>query len=608
MWRPSQIVLGLFLFLLPIQVWNNLVFPCFSGKILFSGWATLALLTLTAFEILHYKPSKIKISNIDLIVILTIVYIFAHFLLLKPVALHPAVKIEMVVLVTTYLLIRNANNKLHTWLFTILGMTAVIQAILGILQYYSILHPYHSQFKITGTFFNPAPFSGYIATLLPVFVISFFQNDCKHNKIVSHYSILLAFCAMSFTLFKSASRAAWISSAISSFYVIILFFKHYKTNSTYFRYCFSKFQNIPNVLTNTGRLLFIIVFVLTVIKLYEVRPDSIKGRILIWKSTIPMIIDNPLTGVGIAQFKANYMHYQANWLSNNSSPDNELLADNTIFAFNELLHITSELGIPGLILFLSSVMVVFYTKSRKTLTVLCAKSGILSLLIFGLFSYPFSILPLKILFVSFIAVIASCSTQIIFEFKVNNAIWDKIRFTHTIVVIIILGSGFFGLKLITKSYLKWGKVHKELIANNYELGLQRCTEIYPTLKTDGFFLAMYGTYLFNTGQTNQAINVLETATIVMPTNNIYLKLGDRYLSDFQLLKAEKAYTYAWQMIPSRIKPVYKLADLYYNTGREDQALCIIEQYLNQNKIKRTMASYEIELELIKLKDQIENNF
>lgn len=119
-----------------------------------------------------------------------------------------------------------------------------------------------------------------------------------------------------------------------------------------------------------------------------------------------MIADNPVTGVGAGQFAANYMHYQAKYFQNNNNTNELLLADNTIFDFNEFIRLTAEMGITGLLLVLLMLFVIFRPGKNIGFSFIVARSGILSILIFSLLSYPGSILPIKVLFVSFAAIIA----------------------------------------------------------------------------------------------------------------------------------------------------------------------------------------------------------
>ena len=117
-------------------------------------------------------------------------------------------------------------------------------------------------------------------------------------------------------------------------------------------------------------------------------------------------------------------------------------------------------------------------------------------------------------------------------------------------------------------------------------------------------MAMYGHFLKRAERYNEAENILTEAAKVQPTSDIYLNLGDCYKQQNRYKPSEKAYQYALQMVPSRIKPVRALAELYLQTGREKEAVRVIEVYLKRKVKKRTIASYEIELALTEMYKKI----
>ncbi|MDE6349086.1 MAG: hypothetical protein K2L60_10685, partial [Bacteroides sp.] len=49
-----------------------------------------------------------------------------------------------------------------------LMLTGGVQALLGLLQLYGYAASHHSLYAMTGSFFNPGPYSGYLAMALPV--------------------------------------------------------------------------------------------------------------------------------------------------------------------------------------------------------------------------------------------------------------------------------------------------------------------------------------------------------------------------------------------------------------------------------------------------------
>ena len=86
------------------------------------------------------------------------------------------------------------------------------------------------------------------------------------------------------------------------------------------------------------------------ISTFDPEDKSINSRFLIWHSTLDMIKDNPITGIGIGSFKKNYLNYQAKRI--NKYPE---LIKYWIYAgnaHNDYLQMGAELGLIGVAVFL----------------------------------------------------------------------------------------------------------------------------------------------------------------------------------------------------------------------------------------------------------------
>src|SRR5699024_11775397 len=49
-----------------------------------------------------------------------------------------------------------------------LMLTGLVEAVWGMQQLHGHVYSHHSLFRLTGSFFNPGPYSGYLAVVLPV--------------------------------------------------------------------------------------------------------------------------------------------------------------------------------------------------------------------------------------------------------------------------------------------------------------------------------------------------------------------------------------------------------------------------------------------------------
>lgn len=214
-----------------------------------------------------------------------------------------------------------------------------IQAIIGLVQIFNKSHIplFERSLFIKGSFSNPAPYASFLSlglilvlSLLLFYYVNGFKKWCL---------IFLSFFYASMIII-SASRTAIIASVLG---VCFLLFRKYNLKIKRF---FKK---------KLFGLLCILSFILGVILLAQINTDSINGRFFIWKISSEIIKDKPIAGIGPGNFQFEYMNYQSEYFENISHNTSEaLLADNNNFAFNELIHITTETGIIGLFLIITN--------------------------------------------------------------------------------------------------------------------------------------------------------------------------------------------------------------------------------------------------------------
>lgn len=126
-----------------------------------------------------------------------------------------------------------------------------------------------------------------------------------------------------------------------------------------------------------------------IIALYNLKPDSANGRLLIWSATLDMIAQKPLFGWGAGAFKAHYMDFQAAWLMRHPGSKAAMLADNVPVAYNEYLNLLACYGLVGLAIFAAVAMWLVTNCLHKPSC--CKKSALLVLLaiaVMSMSSYP----------------------------------------------------------------------------------------------------------------------------------------------------------------------------------------------------------------------------
>ena len=101
---------------------------------------------------------------------------------------------------------------LVVWLMILAG---TIEAILGLLQVYGYEPSNHSLYALTGSFYNPGPYSGVLAMCLPVAL----HEWLKGKRIWKHVA-LVALVLMLVVLPSGMSRSAWVAALVASGYVL----------------------------------------------------------------------------------------------------------------------------------------------------------------------------------------------------------------------------------------------------------------------------------------------------------------------------------------------------------------------------------------------------
>lgn len=126
------------------------------------------------------------------------------------------------------------------------------------------------------------------------FLFSYFLS--QEMKLFSKYLLYASLLPLALTFYFTFSYAAWLAVTLSFLLLFII-----KTNKTKFF-----FAGILSV--------FIIFFIFQYDnpKLNDIfnKRSSLSSRIMIWRSSLKLIQDNPLLGIGPGNFQTNYLNYQ----------------------------------------------------------------------------------------------------------------------------------------------------------------------------------------------------------------------------------------------------------------------------------------------------------
>jgi O-antigen polymerase len=462
-------------------------------------------------------------------------------------------------------------------------------ASIALYQYF-FLNPLGSGLVMSANMGNSGAVASYMAMLFPLMLI--YVNASKKSIFQYVYRIVIALTLIA--LFFTQARAAWIAVAVSSLF--ILFFK----NATKIKETVKQYKKIKNIFL----FVFMCLFISSGYLLFSLKKDSANGRLFIWKRTLEVFADSPITGVGFQQFGSVYPLYQSKYLQQNPQDSAKLLANDINHAFNEYFHIAAELGGIGLILFLMIFVclgIPFFRKKEQLDNLeLASYAGVLSFLILSFFTYPFKIFSIQFLLIGFIAIIVSKFSGKVFFSIVKKGITAVLSFSCLILVFVSISE----LNRFKKE-ASWKEVYEQRSKLSWKTRARVYEKLYPIQQDNWDFLSIYGIELTVNKDYRKAIEVLELATKYMKTSDLYTHLGISYEETGAYEKARIAYETGIYMVPHKFFPKYRLVFLYQKMGLNLEAVTLAKNMLSTTAKIKSKVAIGIKYEMKKFLKQYE---
>lgn len=462
-----------------------------------------------------------------------------------------------------YVGLRIAFHGTNMSVWVLIGSILVFgcyEVYLGFSQMYGNDVSRHNLFALTGNFLNPGPYSAYlmIGVVVGLSALKNMQNqpivkDVPNIQSVKKISerilenvnglvrnvknitwrhiVTIAVIIMAIMLPATMSRAAFLGVAV----VVLLIYR-----DKYWKYRYILWGTI----------------VLAGVAFYFFKQGSADGRIIIWKAALTTWIDTPWLGVGIGGFQNAFADGVAALSSTNIDFSSANPPDG---AYNIFVKIIVEQGIVGVIFAISLTIVVLIKLSRNGSALFW---GMVALLVFSMFSYPFDLLPYKV-----IAVLIVAWSESKGERQKTN---DQRRKTIGWIKVLFL-SGFLGFaswqagKIVSRCF----KIEKNLgmaysFSDFYSVG-----EGFEWMTFEGDnreFLFAFGKKLREEGRYNESNAVLRQGTMCSADPMFYVLIGNNYKDMKHYDLAEKSYYKAFSVMPNRLYPYHQLMLLYKDWG------------------------------------------
>ena len=427
-----------------------------------------------------------------------------------------------------------------------------IQAVWGLLQLYGILPSYHPLFVITGSFYNPGPYTGYIALFFP---LALYQSSVARER-----SEMYVWASMAILLFcmipAGMSRSAWFAILVSCIFVIaVRFVRRSHLKAVYDAH---RTRFLVAILLSGLAAIAMVAF------LFFMRPESAYGRLFIWKNTLSAIARNPLLGYGPGSFPYVYGQEQSSYFARDFyAAWEEYVADAPEYAFNEYLQLLMEGGLVLFVLAIAFAFVTFYRGIKNKQYGVCA--ALLSFYVFALASYPMQVLPFGITVIFFSAWCVSSGKERTGKATPRYAI--PLAGTAVMAVSVLMT---FHLQETVTAQSEIRAANRWNNTGNVTQALYLYDKNYNYVKQNPRLSLYYARMLERNNQLEKAIEVLEDAEKVSCDVAILNTKATCYFRMGKYTEAEKTYYEAIHRTPVRIYPYYMLAKLYATPAYYDR--------------------------------------
>ncbi|WP_303028225.1 O-antigen ligase family protein [Bacteroides acidifaciens] len=450
------------------------------------------------------------------------------------------------------------NRKNHlsfptivTWVLIILGG---MEAVWGLRQIYGLAASNHSLYALTGSFYNPGPYSGYLAMIFPLCLYEWLNLKERTERTWAeqgkYYIALGVMLLILCVLPAGMSRSAWIAAAISGTWVYGMHASWGSKLKEFGR----KYKKRVVLACIAGSVIIIVAGY----ALFQLKATSANGRLFMWKISSMAIAESPVIGHGTGNFVSAYGRAQENYFADGEfSETEELVAGSPEYAFNEYLQVAVEYGIPFLLVVSLVIVFCLWKGSSEGRIGLCG--GVISFLVFSFSSYPMQIPGFAVTFYLLLtACVIGRSKVILFLF---------------ISMMALLGTYYWK----NNQYAACKDWYRSKMLYNigaYQSAKEDYGKLYPELANRGAFLFEYGYSLHKLKEYDNSTRILEEAMAHSNDPMILNIIGKNYqaLGDYE--KAEEYLIRSTHRLPGRIYPYYLLVKLYAEP-----------QYLQPEKLK-----------------------
>ena len=469
-------------------------------------------------------------------------------------------------IVVLYVVLRMVlhNTKIPAWgLCAGIVLFACYEAMIGAGQLISG-NGRHHLFALTGTFQNPGPHSAYLMlagsivlcrvpftiyhlqapfphlfsgiyhlSLANRWARRFWKNERMKSivKETVYYSLsVIAFLPL-LILPATWSRAAFVGMGVCALWIF---------KKRYWRFRWYVWGALVAV----------------AVAFYFIKRGSADGRSLIWMASLTTWMHDMWLGVGVGGFRHACAEGIAEMWNANHDSAKFASAGVTDYAYNAMVKILVEQGLVGALLWIAITLLAMWRLYKLSVSLFM---GMLSLLVFSMFSYPFELLPYRIIAVMVFAWSESRDKSTLC-LHLNKIICTFVS------IITIAFSWFFKTEITERiehdkdATLFAGMRNSAFLSDYYEL--------LPYETDNPQYLFDFAKTLREETRYEDSNAILRMGTQVSADPMFYIIMGNNYRDEQLYDLAKETYEKAYSIMPNRLYPMYLLMMMYADKGDE----------------------------------------
>jgi len=541
-------------------------------KVLFTGILSVWLL----FKIIFPKLDSLPVTPFDFGLLCGLLYMLLHYFLFSEVSFYDATFWSYLSYLFSYFIFRwsfNKDTRQPFYIYAILLLFIAIcslESMIAILQNFDYLHTKNPYFKLLGSFSSPNFLGAYLGLGFCVLIWFLFVVKITQKKWIGLGIVGLLLFAVLIVFTKS--RASWLATLAS---ITLLLFTSKKINL---------FLKKTSLLKKTIVVFALLILIVGASKfLYSLKPESVKGRLLVAKITLQEVAKKPILGHGLFSFAGGYNKAKATYFTKEERPWSEVKNGTYVFTpFNDYLLIAYEIGLVGLLLIMSILLFSFLKTDINRYTRI-GMALVVNVLVLALFSSPLSSIPIMLIAIVGFSIVSAYGHF----FSISFALTKTLK---TGVILILFFVSILGIYASTSKFTGMKKYQTYRALSKDSIKIERLQTLSKYSGNSGVSKGNLGAKLYKLGYKQEGLTLMEKAfnTTLAPKigQNLatcYLKKGNykRAVEIYESNIGTEPYRYKWRM---DLLEVYKRSNRYKEITKLSQEIVDLPTKIPSKKI------------------------